>query len=138
MNSSWFRQCEPNINNLTSNWSREKAEAQVLTTSFIDGEKFASRKYGTVNSSWFRLCEPNINNLKSKWSREIAQAQVLTTDFIEGQRPLLPEMRINIIKYCHYTMTAIQIIQRICIRSKFKQFPRKIGRWTSISKKIWQ
>ena len=39
-----------------------------------------------------------------------------------------------ITKYCQHTMTTIQMIKRIRISSKFEQLPRKIGRWTSISK----
>ena len=40
VNSSWFRVAMwPKHNNLKSKWSREKAQAQVLTTSFIDKER---------------------------------------------------------------------------------------------------
>ena len=38
-NASWFRLCEPNITNLKSKWPRKKAQAQVLTTDFIEGER---------------------------------------------------------------------------------------------------
>jgi len=55
---------------------------------------------------------------KSKWSREIAQAQVLNTAFIDGREICFLK---KIIKYCQYTMTAIQMIERLRIRSKFKQ-----------------
>ena len=63
----------------------------------------------------------NINNLKSEWSREIAQAQDLTTAFIDGERNLLPEKKKMIKKYWQYTMTAIQMIKRIRISSKFER-----------------
>ena len=110
-----IRLCEPHIHNLKSKWPREIAQAQSLTTAFIDiwhlnnqeilhklkiwTASSKNRKMNfhlkmklTVNAGWFWLCELNISNLKSKWSREIAQAQVLKTELRE--RNLLPEINI--------------------------------------------
>ena len=44
VNSSLFGLCEPNINNLKSKRSRDIAQAQVLTTAFIDGREICFLK----------------------------------------------------------------------------------------------
>ena len=89
----------------------------------------------TVNSPWLRLCEPNIKNLKSKWSKRNSTSASSNNCLRWLGEKFASWNKSFILKYCQ---TAIQMIKRICINTKLEQLPRKIGRWTSVSKWNWQ
>ena len=119
--------CNPN--------DQENSPTLKIRTAFSKNRKmyFHLEIKLTVNSSWFRV---------AMWAKhkqsEIQMVRRNSTSASSNNCLHWWEICfLNFfffVKYCQYTTTAIQMIKRIRISSKFEQLPWKIGRWTCVSK----